>query len=149
MGPPGPPAVTDVYAVELPFAGDVLLSPLGFITLVVELGLPGGRFVVSATAAVENRGANPHDVVVWMNSVPPPISFAGTRSAQVTLEPGAAMSVTLGPFVAEIGLTGVLASLNGQRDSSYPEDQVWILEGTRLSNRAGATGFTALGTAVA
>lgn len=152
QGPPGergeqgPAAITVVITTELPYAGDVLISPQGFITSVLSLGVPPGAYVVDAQMALENRGANAHDVVVWANSVPPPLGFAGPRSAQVTLPPGGVATVTLGPFVAEIGLAGVTASLLAQRDDLFPEDQIWATEGTRLGNRAGATGLTLLGT---
>lgn len=151
QGPPGPPgpegpsAVTDVHVAELPIDGDVLLSPQGFITAVLSMGLPAGRFMVTATMALENLGANPHDVAIYGTSVPPPVTFTGTRSAQVTIPPGGIATVNLGPFVAEIGAAGVVAWLNAQRDSSYPDEQVWAREATRVGNRAGATGIAALG----
>lgn len=152
QGPPGEkgdqgdPAVTDLHVVELPDENDVQLSPQGFITSVVSIGLPPGRFVVTATMALENRTTAAQDVAVYGTSVPPPASLAGTRSAQVTIAAGGAVSVTLGPFVIEVGLGGVVGWLNAQRTPGQAGDGgVWATAATRLANRAGATGITALG----
>ncbi len=135
-----------MHAVELPDEADVQLSWQGFISGVVSIGLPAGRFVVTATMALENRTTSAVDVAVWGTSVPPPSSLSGTRSAQVTLEPGAATSVTLGPFVIDVGLAGVVGWLNGARSVGTEGDGgVWATAATRLGYRAGATGITAMG----
>lgn len=143
IGPPGPAAITAVYAAELPFDGDVKLSDLGFITNILELGIPAGAYVISATAAVENRGDTAADVVVWISSVPPPLRFVGPRSTQVTLPPGAVATVSLGPCAAEVSAARVVGTLAGATESGA---DVWITESTRLLNRTGGTGLTAMGT---
>jgi hypothetical protein len=146
QGPPGLDATTDVHAIELADENDVQLSWQGFISGVLSMGLPAGRFVVTATVALENRTDNAVDVAVWGTSIPPPTSLGGTRSAQVTLEPGAATSVTLGPFVIVVGLGGVVGWLNAQRSVGASDDGgVWATAATRLGFRAGATGITAMG----
>lgn len=145
-GDPGPPALTDLHYVELPDEADVQLSAQGFVTGVLSMGLPPGRFVITATVALENRTAGPVDVAVWGTSVPPPTSLGGTRSAQMTVPAGGAVSVTLGPFVIEVGLGGVVGWLNAQRPAGPSDDGgVWATAATRLGYRAGATGITAIG----
>lgn len=145
IGPPGPPLIAQIVAAELPFDGDVLI-PAGRIGQVLTLDVPGGRAIVSASVAIANRGANPHEVDVWfgLGSTPPGgINFAGPRSAQVGIAAGAHASVSIGPLVATVaGMVTVV--LVAQRDADYPDDQVFALEGTDLTNRAGATGMIAL-----
>lgn len=147
QGEVGPPAITVVYTAELPYDGDVQLSPQGFITEVLSLGVPGGAYVVTASMGLANREADPLDVVVYATSVPPPLQFAGPRSGQATIPPGGAVTVTLGPFVAEVQAAGVVATLVAQRaPGPAGGGGVWATEGTQLGNRAGATGITLLGT---
>jgi hypothetical protein len=138
----GPPAIADVVAVELPFAGDVLLPP-GRLQSVLTLSVPAGRVLVSATAAIVNRGTNNHEVDLWLTAVPSAVSIAGPRAVQLTLGPGMATSVSLGPTLALVG-ANVTATLIAQRDADNADDQIWITEGTELVNRAGATAMVAL-----
>ena len=146
-GEPGPPAITDIYAAELIFGQDIQLPAVGLAS-VLSLELPEGRFVVSGAAAVVNAGANPHTVELWFSpSATPPLSAAGPRAAQVQLAPGAAATVSLGPVLVLIGPAGLPFDLVARRDGTYPADAVTVREGTEMSNRAGATGITAIGQA--
>jgi hypothetical protein len=143
IGPPGPPAITDVYANELDFGGDVLLPP-DRLQQVLTLAVPAGRWVVTVSLSLANRGANVHTVDVWTNVLPSPASIVGPRSAQVPLDVGGAASVTIGPTVAVVG-TGAAIVVLAYRDADNPDDPVWVTEGTQLVNRSGATGIVALG----
>jgi len=143
-GDPGEPVLQDIYAAELPYEGDVLLSGQGFITEIVGVDVPAGNYLALAEATVANRGANPHIVVLWLAAVPPAQGVAGPRAAQVNLEPGQTASVTVGPAVAPVGAAGTRASLIAQRDGGYPADEVWALEAAG-DGRAGATGIIIFG----
>lgn len=139
-GPPGPAAVADLYFAELPYDGDVLVGY--FATSVLALDLGPGRYMASACVTLANRSANPHSVNVWFTGVPPPDVFGGPRAVHVDLGAGQAASVNLGPAYAVAGVRGTQAIAVAQRDSAYPDDPVYAVEGTDLLNRAGATGLT-------
>ena len=154
-GPPGPPgergpqgepgrdAVRDVLGVELPWGGDVEL--LQYVTTVVQLVLPAGVWLASATVALVNRGSAPHRVDVWLAPLPPPRTYSGPRAAQIDLEPGGVGTLQLGPAWATLEVETQLL-LVGQRDASSGGPVV-ALEGTEQLNRAGATGVLAWGVA--
>jgi hypothetical protein len=147
QGDDGPTAVSDIYTAELPFGVEVPVQP-GRISSVLTLNLPAGRYALSAVVAVVNRGADAHDVDVWLTSVPPPTEFAGPRSAQVPLDPGKYATVNIGPVVLSAGANGVQAIVLAQRDANATDDApnvVVVTEGTALLNRSGATAMLALG----
>ena len=147
QGPPGPPVLASVVADELPYDGNVLLSA-GRLTQVLTIAVPPGVTLVFAAMALANRGDNPHEVDVWFGSSSPPTGgIAGPRAAQVSIPPSGHASVTLGPVVAT-GTGPASVSLIAQRDATFPDDQVFALEGTELVNRAGATGIVAFVTDV-
>src|SRR5215475_4370638 len=137
-GPPGPPIFLDAIPAEL--AADVLLTGTGFITSILPLFIPEGRVIVTATVAVANRSENPHGVDVWMVPTPPPLAYGGPRSGHIDLGPGGYGSIALGPVAATVQPEGTTLNLVAQRDGTYPSDAVWVVEGTELANRAGATG---------
>ena len=135
-----------MLSAELDYQQDVLLSG-DRLTAVVSLVIPAGRWVVSATVALGNRGTVAHDVDVWTGANPPPLAFAGPRSVHVTLGPGEVSSVTIGPFVIMAGPGGITGTVVAQRDPSAPGDQVFALADTGVMTRAGATGMLAMGAA--
>ncbi|HZW73558.1 MAG TPA: hypothetical protein VFF43_08410 [Caldimonas sp.] len=146
-GPPGPPgrdAVRDVLGVELPYDGDVTLPP-GVLASVVQLALPAGVWLASATVALVNRGAERHRVDVWLAPVPPPRSYSGPRAAQLDLEAGGVGTLQLGPAWATLEVVTQLV-LVAQRDASSG-GPVLATEATDLVRRAGATGVLAWGVA--
>lgn len=136
-----------MLAAELEHGRHVELSPQGYITGVLSLDVPPGRWVLTCTVALVNDGTVAHDVDVWVGATGTPgsLTFAGPRSAQATVPPGGVASVSLGPFVAEVGPGGVGASLVAMRDTVEPGDTVLVLADTRLNNRAAPTGMLALG----
>lgn len=144
QGDTGPTAVSDIYTAELYPAPDVVVQP-GRLTNVLTLALPAGRYVVTASVAVVNRGDSAHDVDLWLNAVPAPTEFAGPRSGQAALNPGRYASVTLGPVVLSVGGNGLALFVLAQRDTDAPTDEVAVTDGTQLLNRAGATALLALG----
>lgn len=143
QGDTGPTAVSDIYTAELYPAPDVVVPP-GRIATVLTLTLPAGRYVVTASAAVVNRGESAHEVDIWLNAIPPPTEFAGPRSAQCALDPGKYASVNLGPVVVNVP-NALQLFLLCQRDTDAPTEEVAITDGTQLLNRAGATALLALG----
>jgi hypothetical protein len=148
QGDPGPPAITQVVGVELTFGQDVLLPP-GRLQQILTMDLPAGNWLVSAGISIENQGTDFHEVDLWFASIPPPQGlFVGPRAAHTRLPAGGFTSVQLGPTIVDLGGIDVTVSLLAQRDADVPPgDQVWVVEGTGLVNRAGATGMVALGTA--
>ena len=144
QGDTGPTAVSDIYTAELYPAPDVVVQP-GRLTNVLTLALPPGRYVVTASVAVVNRGDSAHEVDLWLNAIPPPTEFAGPRSGQAALDPGRYASVTIGPVVFSVGGAGLSVFILAQRDADAPSDEVAVTDGTQLLNRAGATAMLALG----
>jgi hypothetical protein len=136
-----------VYATELGYDQDVQLPP-GRLQSVLSMDLPAGaRWIVTASATIENRGTDYHMVDLWFASFPPvQQGVVGPRAAHVRLPPGAEATVSLGPVVATSGTDAATLQLLAQRDADVPPgDEVWIVEGTGLVNRAGATGMVAMG----
>ena len=133
-------------AAELGYQDNVLI-PSDRLASVIQLDVPAGRWVVSATVSLGNQGASPHDVDVWIGAGTPVGSFAGPRSGHVTVGPGEVATVTLGPFVAVAAAGGSTAVVVAQRDATFPTDQVYALGDTGVMTRAGATGMLALGAA--
>jgi len=144
-GPPGDPAVADLFFAELPYDGDVLINPTPTNVLTLDVG--PGRYMAQAAVTFANRSANPHQVNVWFTAVPPPLSIGGPRAAHLDLQPGQVETVALGPAYAVTGDRGTQAIMVAQRDTSFPADAVYAVEGTDLLNRAGATGLTLVGLA--
>ena len=144
QGPEGPRGLADVFDAVLPFAGDVLIRPT--LSQVLTLPVPAGRYVVSTTVGLVNRGAVALRVDVWLNALPAPLEFVGPRAFQVDLEPGGVASLTIGPAVVGLG-TGAAIVVLAQRSAGGSADEVWATEGTALMNRSGATGVTAIGAA--
>jgi hypothetical protein len=145
-GPPGDPAVTQALAVELTFGQDILL-PAGRLQSVLALAVPAGRWFVSASATLENRSTTDfHEVDLWFAALPPPQNgVVGPRACHARMPPGGYITVALGPVVADLGTLPASVQLLAQRDPDVPADEVWVVEGTGLVNRAGATGMVALG----
>jgi len=139
-GPSGPPIVADVVATEL--AADVAIRTA--LVSVLTLAIPAGRVLVTGLVGLVNRSDNPHAIDVWLNAVPPPASFVGPRAAHVALPARGFASVGIGPVVAVVGAGGTSAVVVAQRDATFPDDEVYAIEGTELLNRAGATGLVAL-----
>lgn len=147
-GEPGPPTIAQVYAVELTFGQDVRLPP-GQLAPILAIDVPAAsRWIVTAAATVENRGTEYHSVDLWFAAFPPvQQGVVGPRAAHVRLPPGGESTVSLGPVLATSGAAAATLQLLAQRDADVPPgDQVWIVEGTGLVNRAGATGMVALAT---
>jgi Collagen triple helix repeat (20 copies) len=144
-GDQGDPSITQALAAELMFGQDILLPP-NRLQSVIALTLPPGQWFVSAVAALENRGTDFHEVDLWFAAIPPPSGgVVGPRASHARLPAGGYSSVALGPVVAISTATSVVSLLAQRDDDTPPGDQVWVVEGTGLVNRAGATGIVALG----
>lgn len=142
-GPPGEPAELPglaVFAVELPYDGDTRINPTP--TGVLELAIPAGTWLATASVAVSNRGTDSAQVDVWLSVVGPGGArrVLGPRAGQMHLAAGAASSVEVGP---------VLASIDSDLDvvvlAQADPGELWATEGTDLMNRAGATGLLVWG----
>jgi hypothetical protein len=144
-GEPGPPAITDVLALELEWGRDIPI--LSTITSVLTLMVPAGEWLIYAGLGLINRGDVPADVDAWLAANPGggmAVTYAGPRAGQATVQPGKGATIQLGPVAGAI--TGPLelpVLLVAQRDAGGGE--VVASEGTALHNRAGATGIVALG----
>jgi len=126
-----------VFAAELPW--DTEIPVRNAPTAVLELAVPAGAWLASASVAVVNRGGSGYRVDVWVTATGYG-RVAGPRAAQGWLMAGEACSVTLGPVFATLTAdTSVLVV--AQTDG--PE--IYITEGTDLLNRAGATGLLVWG----
>ena len=143
QGPAGPPAISAIYAVELPWQGDVLIAP-GRISQILALDVPAGRYQASASVALVNRGAQAHQVDLWFGAGSGGLTVAGPRAVQAWLEPGKVASVNLGP-VAVNATQDVAAYVVAQRDTVAPDDAVWALADSDLMTRAGATAMVVAG----
>jgi Collagen triple helix repeat (20 copies) len=146
QGERGPAAVTDIFTAKPPDGAEATVQP-GRLTQILTMAVPAGRYVVNASACVVNRGVNPHDVDLWLNTLPAPLEFAGPGAAPLALDAGRFGAASLGPLVITAGPLGLVVLLLAQRDTAAPNDVVVITEGTPLLNRAGATAMLALGAA--
>lgn len=147
LGDKGDPPDLQTLAVELTFGQDILLPPAR-LRSVLSLAVPAGRWLISASATLENRSTTDfHEVDLWFAALPPPQNgVVGPRAAHARMPPGGYITVGLGPVVADLGTLPSSVQLLAQRDPDVPPgDEVWIVEGTGLVNRAGATGMVALG----
>jgi hypothetical protein len=135
-----------VVGIELGYGEDILLPP-GRLQGVLSMTLRPARWLVTATVTLENRGAATHEVDLWFSAIPPPSGgIVGPRASHAGIVAGSSITVPLGPVVAEVGnVIPISVQLLAQRDPSSPEDEVWVVEGTGVVNRAGATGMVALG----
>jgi len=129
-----------VFAAELPFDGDVLVNSTP--TMVLQLDIPPGRWLASATVALANYGDQGIQTDVWLTGTSSAgLTVAGPRAAQVDLPAGEVASVALGPVFVDApgGVSGLViaqAELSGY---------IVAREGTELLNRAGATGLLVWG----
>ena len=141
-GPPGASADLHAYAAEIPFAGDVRVSSV--ITSVLSLPIPAGTYQASANVAISNRTDTAYRVVVWVTMLGGSPNMSGPRAVEATLPPQSSTSVALGPVLITIAGAATVQLL-AQRDGTPGAVEVWITEGTDLSNRAGATGLLVWG----
>lgn len=149
QGVPGPQGFqgeaaqgADAYWAEIGYGEDVRLAPQGFITTLLTLDVGPGRYVASASITFDNRAAiHRHTVTCFMSMVPPPTErFGGPRSVEIPLVASSAMSVEIGPAFAVAGDRGGQLVVAAQRDTDWPDDEIWAVEGTPALNRAGASG---------
>lgn len=141
--------MADVVAAELEHGRHVPLSVQGFITGVVSLELAAGRWIVSATVSLANRGDWPVDVDVWLSLVggTGARSVYGPRSAHATVPAAGLVAVAVGPAVVDLAgvVTGQLAAARAAGDPANPDDVVLAMADTDVGGRAAPTGVLALG----
>jgi hypothetical protein len=142
QGPPGPPAISTLYTAELDYQADVRINPTP--TEILRLSLPPGRYAITATVLIANRSTTRTVTTdVWATALPSALAIWGPRAASLTLGPGGAASLPLGPMAAEFDrpVDGTLVARHG---GDLSLDELWVLADGIVASRAGATAILAM-----